>query len=226
MAATDLQPPSADPNDEITKRFTGGPAAVSSAACGVVAMLFALQPRGEVIAAGFSIAAVILAIRVLLQVRRDRRPGRELALAGIALAFLATVGTFAAQAAFSTITERDVVAEAPVVALGVSASTDTKDVLEKLLNVDIHGWRLSLDESGISSSALSITVTNKSKSTRSFDLKLEALHEGKLLTTDSAYIPNLKAGQSANVSVFNIVSTTLAPELEKADVRITEAFAY
>jgi hypothetical protein len=230
MAATQLRRPRRDPYGEATKRFTGGPAAWTSAGCGAAALLFALHPRGEVIAGGLGLAAIGFAVGVLRRARRDRTPGAELAVTGIALAFLATVGMFAAHAAFSTILDRKPTAAAPAVTVaapGAGASPSTKDVLDQMLKVDIQDWSLSLDEYGISEASLAVTVTNKSKNTKSFDLKFEALTDkGKSLTTDAAFIPNLKPGQSANVSVFNITSTVLAPELKQADVRITEAVAY
>lgn len=228
MAATDVQPPGFDSHDEATKRFTGGPAAWTSAGCGAAAMLFALQPRGEVIAGGLGLAALGVGIAVLRRSRRERTPGGELAVAGIVLAFLATVGMFAAQAAFSTILDRKTVTPAVAAAEpDKSASPSTKDVLSQMLSVDIRDWSLTLDDLGVSEASLAVTVTNKSKSTKSFDLKFEAQDsKGKVLTSDAAFIPNLKSGQSANIRVFNITSVVLAPELKEADVRITEAVAY
>lgn len=229
MAATDVHPPGYDPHDAPTKRFTGGPVAWASAGCGVAAMLFALQPRGEIIAGGFGLAALGCGIAVLRRSRRDRRPGGELAVAGIVLAFLATVGMFAAQAAFSTILDRKTippVVDAPATP-GDSASPSTKDVLAEMLAVEIKDWSLSLDDLGVSQASLAVTVTNKTKDTKSFDLKFEAQDaKGKALTYDAAFVPTLKAGQSANISVFNINSEVLAKELKEADVRITDAIAY
>lgn len=228
MAATDVRTSGYDPHGEAKKRFTGGTLAWSSAGCGAAAMLFAIQPRGNVIATGLGLAAVGTGIAVLRRSRRERTPGAELALTGIVLAFLATVGIFAAHAAFSTILDRK--PTAPVVATaepGNTASPSTKDVLADMLKVDIHDWSLSLDDLGVSQASLAVTVTNKSKDTKSFDLRFEAVTaDGKKLTADAAFVPSLRGGQSANISVFNITSTVLAPELKQADVRITEAVAY
>jgi hypothetical protein len=227
MAATDVHPPAYDPYDEATKRFTGGPAAWTAAGCGAAAMLFALQPRGGVIATGLGLGALGFGVVVLRRSRRDRTPGAELALAGIALAFLATVGMFAVHAAFSSILDRKPAPVVATVAPGSTASPSTKVVLSDLLNVDIRNWSLTLDDLGVSQASLAVTVTNKSKDTKSFDLKFEAqTADGKRLTSDAAFVPSLRAGQSANISVFNITSTVLAPELKQADVRITEAVAY
>ena len=49
---------------------------------------------------------------------------------------------------------------------------------------------------------------------------------GQVLTEDSAYVPNLGAGQTANVAVFTIVNNELAPELKDAEFKVTEAASY
>lgn len=226
--ATDVEPVASDPRAEARARRAGKRLASFSVFCGAVALLLAIFPAARIAAAAFCGLGLFLGITTLHRVKNRGGAGRELAIAGIVLGGLAAAGTLASLAAFGSVTAREpALPDDAVAAPALSASEITKKVLADELDVQIGTFSLGLDPSGIMESSLTITVTNKSRATKTFDIKLEALSpKGKQLTVDSAYVVNLGAGQTANVSTFKIVNNELAPELKNADFKVINAVSY
>lgn len=177
----------------------------------------------------FATAALVMGIIALGPTRRQTGRG---GIAGIAivLAVLSFVGMVASQAAFSAVGGGS--KAAPIgtpVPLAVAQAQTTETVLATQAKVEIGKVSQELDSSGVMRTSLSVTVTNISKGTLSYDFEFTALDKkGRPISggVDTAYIPTLDPGQSATVKVFNILNDTLSAELLKATFQTTKASSY
>jgi hypothetical protein len=71
---------------------------------------------------------------------------------------------------------------------------------------------------------LPVSVKNITDSTASYNLQFAARDaQGNLITTDSAFVPNVTGGQTAQIRVFNIVNNTMVPKLMNAHYSVTQA---
>jgi hypothetical protein len=228
MRSTDVEPTTSDPRAEARARRAAKRLGALSVLCGAMALLLAVVPAARLAGAGFCALGLFLAVTTLRKGRRRGGGGRELAVAGAVLGCLAAAGVLASLAAFGSVVKRETATpDTNVAGPALSASEITKKVLEEELNVEIGSFSLALEGTGLMESSLTIHVTNKTSSTKTFDIKLEAYGpKGKKLTEDSAYVVNLGGKQTANVAVFKIVNNQLAQQLKNAEFKVTEAVSY
>jgi hypothetical protein len=74
---------------------------------------------------------------------------------------------------------------------------------------------------------LPLQVVNTGSLTRSFDITIVAIsNKGEVITTDVGTAANLRPGQSAEVTVLEIVDSALVEQLKDATFRIEEAYPY
>jgi hypothetical protein len=153
---------------------------------------------------------------------RGRAP---IAWAALVLVVLGGVGVVASKAAFGEVTETPVAG--PTAAPGVPApSPAVRNVLGTVITVNFGAPHTALESTGKQMVSVPVTVTNINGRPGTYDLTFQALDsKGHLITTDSAYVPNLGGGQSARLQVFNIVNDTLVAQLMKAQFRVVEAVA-
>lgn len=201
--------------------------ATTAIAAGAMALVCALVPALRAAGIVASTAGLLMGISLLGRARR-RGDGADTAWVAIALAILAGVGLLASQAAFGAVAGP----ERPTTSVGAPSIEDaqaatTEQVLAEQLRVQVGEVAVGLDPSGLTASSLPVTVTNISGRTLTYDVEFEARTKvGKRITTDSAHIPLLAAGQSATVQVFNIVNNQLAPKFEDALFRPIKASSY
>jgi hypothetical protein len=169
---------------------------------------------------------IVLGLITASRSRRNRRDGVEIAWAGLVLAVLSGVGLVASQAAFGTVADSSPTA-GPSAAPGVPApSPAVRNVLGTVITVSFGAPRTELEGTGKHMVSVPVTVTNINNHSGSYDLTFQALDsKGRLITTDSAFVPDLSGGQSAQLRVFNIVNDTLVAQLMKAKFRVVEAVA-
>lgn len=193
----------------------------AGAAAVVCAAVPGLRPAGLALAT----AGLLMGISMLGQHRSIIGARRRAAWAAIALAVVAGFGLVASQIAFGAVGATGA-AGSPTEVVAPSAAESTKAVLRQA-KVEIGRVRTELDGSGITRSALAVTVTNVGSRARSYELEFEARNaNGKRITTDSVFVTELAPGRSANVAVFAILSDTLAPQLKAADFAVIRASAY
>jgi hypothetical protein len=156
---------------------------------------------------------------------KDRRGRAPIAWAALVLAVLAAVGLVASKAAFGEVAESP--AAGPSAAPGVPApSPAVHNILGSVITVTFGAPRTELESTGKHMVSVPVTVTNINGKAGTYDLTFQALDsKGHLITTDSAYVPNLSGGQSAQLRVFSIVNDTLVSQLMKAQFRVVEAVA-
>jgi hypothetical protein len=193
-----------------------------------MALVLAIVPAARIAGGGFCALGLFLAFTTLRKGRNRGGGGRELAVAGAVLGCLAAAGVLASLAAFGSVMKRETVVPQNVQARpALSASEITKRVLDKELDVEIGSFSLGLEGTGLMQSSLTIHVTNKTNTTRTFEITLEAIGpKGHKLTEDTASVINLGGKQVANVAVFNLVNNELAEQLKQAEFKVTEAVSY
>lgn len=231
MTAIDHRAPSpyARPEAPVRVKRTVNRLGKSAVWCGGIALACAVVPMLHWATIAFGTAALLMGITGLGS--RRRAAGKaEIAWVGILLAILAFVGMVASQAAFSAVTSVGRSDAKPVVtrvAPAAAQAATTQTVLSTQVKVEIGNVSQELDPSGITRTALTISVTNISNVTRSFDLEVEAVDaKGRRITTDTAFVPILGAGKSASVRVFNILNDDLAAKILTAKFTVVKANSY
>lgn len=102
---------------------------------------------------------------------------------------------------------------------------DTDEILAKYADVTM-GEFVYVEENPLNSS-LSVTVKNKSKGTKDFDITIEAVNEdGIRLDTDEVYVESLKSGQTAKLKAFEDLTSGEAEDFKGADFKIVEIYMY
>jgi hypothetical protein len=149
-----------------------------------------------------------------------------IAWAALVLAVLAAVGVVASKAAFGSVADANPNA-GPTAAPGVPApSPSVRNVLGTVITVNFGAPRTELEGTGKHMVSVPVTVTNINGKAGTYDLTFQALDsKGHLITTDSAYVPNLAGNQSAQLRVFSLVNDTLVAQVMKAQFRVVEAVA-
>ncbi|MGQ0631129.1 MAG: hypothetical protein ACT4P1_08800 [Sporichthyaceae bacterium] len=200
----------------------GALATGAGAAAVVCAVVPGLRPVGLALAT----AGLLMGISMLGQHRSVIGARRDSAWVAIALAVLAGVGLVTSQIAFGAAGATGA-AGGPIGVVAPTPAQSTADVLRQA-KVEIGKLSTELDASGITRSALAVTVTNLASQARSYELEFEALTVvgNKRITTDSVLVPVLEPGRSANVAVFSILSDTFASQLKGAKFTVIRAEAY
>jgi len=158
---------------------------------------------------------------------RPKNPGGRAPIvwAALVLVVLSAVGVVASKAAFGEVTETP--QAGPTAAPGVLApSTAVRNILGTVITVTFGTPRTELEDTGKHMVSVPVTVTNINNKSGTYDLTFQALDsKGRLITTDSAYVPNLAGNQSAQLRVFSLVNDTLVAQIMKAQFRVVEAVA-
>lgn len=112
---------------------------------------------------------------------------------------------------------------------GAVSGSLQKDAAGNYPGVQIEVGRLNVtrDPTGILQTSLPLRVTNIGYVPRSFDIRVTARDpKGAKITDDTGTVLNLRAGQSAEVRVLDIVNNRIAEDLQRASFDITDVFAY
>ncbi len=229
MTATDFraqQSPYARPEAPVAKKRREYRLDKSAAYMGGIALGCAVVPMLRWAAIGFGTAALLMGITSLGSPKR-KGAKRETAWIAIALAILAAFGMVASQTVFSAAggdKPAPVVNTAPPVE--VQALT-TEQVLGSQAKVEIGKVYSELEGSGVKQTSLALTITNIGGRTLSFDMEIQALDaKGKVITSDTLFVPTLGDGKSASVRVFNLLGSDMASALSTATFKVVKASSY
>ncbi len=219
------QSPYARPEAPVAKKRRQYRLDKSAAWMGGIALGCAVVPMLRWAAIGFGAAALLMGITSLGSPKK-KGIRRDTAWIAIALAILAAFGMVASQTVFAAVGSKP----APVVNTAPPAEVialTTEQVLKSQAEVEIGKVSSELEGSGIKQTSLALTITNISGKTLSYDMEIQAFDaKGKLITTDSLYVPTLGDGKSANVRVFNLLGSDMASALATATFQVVKAAAY
>ena len=190
--------------------------AITSLVLGIVGIALSFIPIVNNAAFVLGILAVVFGIITLV-----KKAGKGQAIAGLVLGILAIIITLVMQNSFSNAldeTSKD---------LDNMTGENTEEVLEKYADVEFGTFVAEKDEIGILSTSLNVSVTNKSKEQRSFDINVEAVDEnGTRIEEDYILINDLAPGQTQKVEIFNLLDEDTANSMKNATFKVFEASAY
>jgi hypothetical protein len=203
------------------------PMASASAAVGVLAVAAVMVEQLRIVGIPACALAAVLALASWRRSRVHSRPPRITAWAGLFMAAVAGVGLVGTPAAFGSVSEAGSTppAAAPAPAAADSDSTlSTTDVLTRDITVSFGSPYTQLDNTVLVMATVPVSVRNITDHAASYNLQFAARDAtGRVITTDSAFVPNVAAGQTAQIRVFNIVNSTLVPRLMSAHYSVTQA---
>ena len=111
--------------------------------------------------------------------------------------------------------------------LDTASGENTEQVLANDVDVVLGDFEATTDEYGLTDTNLTVKVTNKTNETKSFSIQVEAVDEnGNRINQDYVYANNLKAGQSQNFDIFQLVSSDEVEAMKNATFNIVEASSY
>jgi hypothetical protein len=203
------------------------PVAGASVAVGVLALAAAAVEQLRMVGLPACAVAVLLAFASWRRSRAASRPPRMTAWAGVLLAAVAAAALLGAPAAFGSVSAAGstppVAAPAPSVA-DANSTLPTAQVLSRDVTVTFGTPYTELDNTGLVMATVPVSVVNITDHTASYNLQFAARDAtGQLITTDSAFVPDVAPGQTAQVRVFDIVNNALVPKLMKAHYSVTLA---
>ncbi len=197
----------------------------TAAYLGGLAMACAVVPMLRWAAIGFGSAALLMGITSLGSPKR-KGTRRDTAWIAIALSIFSAFGMVASETVFSAVGSKPPVVVNTAPPEVVQALT-TEQVLSGQAKVEIGKVFSELDGSGIKETSLAITVTNISGKSLSYDFEIAAFDaKGKEITRDTAFVPTLENGKTANIRVFNLLGNDIAKELSGASFKVVKASAY
>ena len=221
------RPPLLGEEPALPARGSHDPLASASAAVGVIAVAAVAVDELHLIGLPAAAVAVVLAVLAWRRSRVAKRPVGLSAWAGVLLSVVSVVGLVVAPAAFgSTGADAARTPPAPVGGSAASANADapTAAVLSRDITVSFGAPHTELDDTGLVMATVPVSVKNLTDRTASFNLVFEARDDkGQVITTDSSFVPNVIAGQTAQVRVFNIVNSALVPKLMSAHYDVSQA---
>lgn len=199
--------------------------AIASLVLGIVAAATSFLPFINNLSFPLAVLAVIFGIVGIIGVARGKRSGRGLAIAGIVVAVVAGAVTLSAQAFYAAAIDH-AVNEADA-SLDRMSGDATDQVLAEEVDVQIGAFSATEGSYGLVSTALPVTLTNKSDETSTFNIHIEAVaSDGSRL--DDAYVvaSELRPGQSQDFEAFTYVASDKLEAMKGATFEIVEASAY
>ena len=104
---------------------------------------------------------------------------------------------------------------------------NTDQVLNTEVDVKLGDFEVTEGDYGLTNTKLTVTVTNNTNETKSFNIQIEAVDEnGNRINQDYIYANNLTAGQSQNFDLFQYVSSEQIDAMKNATFNIVEASSY
>lgn len=224
MSTTEIGRPRRHDTDLEEPRAHRDPMARASLFFGVAAFATIFVPSART----FGVASCALALGLALRSRRKaRRQGSEMRPAALVLALFAAIGLIASVTAFGSVDSPSAKPAATPSAGPDGKPAPVSGVVGKDIDVVFGSPRVELDEFGLQRLSLPVTITNKTEDDASFDLDFEArTSSGALVTTDTAYVPDLAPGQAAQIRIFNFVNEKLLAQLTNAVYSVGTAVKY
>ncbi len=150
-----------------------------------------------------------------------KKASKGKAIAGIILCILSIIVTVNSQKALSD-SLNEVSAN-----LDKSTGASTEEILANDLSVELGDFKVTKKNYGITSTKLTVKLTNKTKEKKSFSLHIEAIdNSGARIDEDYIYANDLSAGQSQSFDIFSYVSSDKLNAMKNATFNIAEASMY
>lgn len=145
-----------------------------------------------------------------------KKAGKGKVIATIVLGVLSIVITLSAQKAATE--ALDEVSKNLDNLSGVS----TEEILANDVSVDLGNFEVVKGEYS-NDTKLTVKVTNKTNTTKSFSIQIEAIDKtGARINQDYVYANNLNAGQSQDFDIFTFITSDKLEEMKNATFKIVE----
>lgn len=205
----------------------------------VVALLGLLGSFIPVVNIGGIVLAVVGLILSIVGLTKAKKvgAGKGMALTGIILGALAIVVGIAVNLIFAAGVSNaadeidEAIASASAEADDAMSRVDgsaTEQILAEDLTVELGSFEGSVDEYGLVTSALPVTLTNKAADAHSYNVQIEAVDAGGArIGDDFAMTSQLGSGQSESVELFQlVVDEEELKAYQGAEFRIVEVQQY
>lgn len=199
--------------------------AIASLVLAIIAAVASTVPLINNVAFPLAILAVIFGVVGIIGVARGKRSGRGLAIAGIVVAVIA--GVMAQQMNMALSAAFDEAATQAEANLDRMTGDATEQVLAEEVDVQIGAFSATEGKYGLVSTALPVTLTNKSDEAATFNIHIEAIAADGSRIDDSYVMANdLGPGQSQNFEAFTYVASDKLEAMKGATFEVVEASAY
>ncbi len=103
---------------------------------------------------------------------------------------------------------------------------NTDDVIENYVDIKIGNF--TVDTTGfLDETSLKVTVKNKADEKKSFSIQIEAVDkDGKRIDSDYVYANDLRAGQSQDFKIFELIESDKINDFKNATFNVVEASMY
>lgn len=150
-----------------------------------------------------------------------KKASKGQAIAGVLLCILAIIITINSQKALSD-SLNEVSSN-----LDKATGSSTEEVLANDVDVELGDFEVIKGSYGITTTKLTVKVTNKTTEKKSFNFHIEAIDgSGTRINEDYIYANDLAAGQSQSFDTFTLVTSDKIELMENATFKIIEASMY
>ncbi len=198
-----------------SQETTSSGLATASLVLSIIGICLSFIPIINNVSFFLGIIAIIFAIIELI-----KKVGKGKAIAGLIIGILAIVITMNLQSTWSKALNET------TKNLSKASGSSTDEILKDDLDVTIGNFEMT-KETYSTTTSLPVTLKNKSSSSQSFNVQIEAIDSnGTRILTDNVYASNLSANQTQNFKAFQFVESDKLNELKNATFRIVEISMY
>ena len=198
-----------------SQETTSSGLATASLVLSIIGICLSFIPIINNVSFFLGIIAIIFAIIELI-----KKVGKGKAIAGLIIGILAIVITMNLQSTWSKALNET------TKNLSKASGSSTDEILKDDLDVTIGNFEMT-KETYSTTTSLPVTLKNKSSSSQSFNVQIEAIYSnGTRILTDNVYASNLSANQTQNFKAFQFVESDKLNELKNATFRIVEISMY
>ncbi len=201
---------------------------ILSLIAGVLALILFWVPIFGIFWSGFfGLAAIILGAIGLVQVGKGKASGKGLAISGLILGVVSIILSIVATVVFWNVIDDS------ASALGESLeslesfdpgmSSDMDQILAENLDVTMGTFEVTGDPS-FPDTNLPVTFTNKGDTEKTFYVTIEAVVNGSVVESDTAFTELIQPGASEEHDMFQFVFDTEA--IQGAEFRVSEVSMY
>jgi len=172
-----------------------------------------------------ALIAIIFAIVGLVKTKGNKMKGRNTAIVALVIGVLAGAIVLGSQAFYGN--------EINKLGKDLQTSTDkasgkkTNELLGKELDVTLDVFSVTPDEYGYNTTSLPVKVTNKTSSTKSYTIQVEAVDQnGTRLAEDTVSVNNLGGKQAQDFKAFQYVDTGKVDALKTAKFKVSTVSQY
>lgn len=153
-----------------------------------------------------------------------KKASKKMAIAGIIICILTCYFTVKAQEA-TVNSLNDAFGEVEST-FNDATGDNTEEIAKNYCDVSFGTIEVSTAY-GIPDVKLPVTITNIGSESKSFSIQIEAVDaNGTRIETDTIYVSNLSAGQSAVENAFNLVTSDVAKQLKTATFKVVTISMY